>query len=1164
MISPLAFKLAAVYLLPYIYIALKYNDRYAGNIFLTTSYISIDNVVSVSEATTTVENMEFRTKFITNRTCGFLLVDLPPTIGLCPFLSLHAPSLVCNDRDTVLVQSMAAHLNAELIRSSFNVPNFSFSKKDSIAALVRSGTFNYPYLVQSFPSLAVKLRAPVTLVEGNNCGAENCSVPRVTDFFIDGVRDTTTYLAAHYGIKYIYNPYIAPTVNRWLGPPLKYLAEPFRRWYNGALYSADAIGARGFEAGLQVSPENIHLSTISQEIAENLPAYEFSGPTIEPHGTFRSISSSSSVSSGDSLAVFKSPLVSGSSTSLASGSATGVIASSRDAFGTGAIRAASGVGIRYPSMPTLPSMRTSAEVLSTMSRATVDNLVYVPARTILAGQPFTVNVIRSNSRNALATISKFFRRVPKFRRRRQANIISRKLATGIRATGRAFGKLPNWLVHSTFVSVPWVFSGLEHLSTMDVKIQVIHPIQRLASYERYFVAMATLIFCQCFHDQEIRQYVSSTVQENDTMRIGNKEYTQADIVFNVDTGVPGETLRVCSPFFSAQFTGMSKDLLLEMLSVHFDTSYTIEGVLLYNGPAKYIINDYTAYFNDIFPQFSPYTKSTDREQSVRELAKTATYNNDFNRAKRGDGNYSVSVMGARNKRDSYTFTSRDHKLPSFPQAPRILLDSSRPFTMSVQYLLDTPRLRYEFDVLQASHYNTSFSYYKSLRQFAASASLDFNDLSSHSSFRAVGNITLLEIMRGMNPFDLYVPRLNIIRELINGYDMVGDIKKLRAASVKMNVQLEYADIPTLLGLFYLLEFPTDRDGFKKISEKNVATTTMKMIGAALYRAKYARVPMLVISQSEQIQKDLRDMFIVHTRVMEDVTTWALYSPIMLTTSLSIIPSGSYSICISKSRLHSSKYSMFGETNEDLGMDALFADACDLATIHVTFDNYVNEIIENQNMPDRLKSLLSVGRSANYSTPSGGLYDPILSEVINMIEPSHENELDLKIRGRNDEGELNNSPIRRKTAVQPVAATHSGITDGPRTTETATRTNTARDTNRFAETPKNEAFLLVSPIQTVDTPVSFVGVTSSDTPKDTDRSMSQLVRDHTPELIVAAILFMILVLILRLLYRNCQNLETDNRKQHACGDRENVPEDPLLDSRTGVRVERNSPNTMIST
>lgn len=1013
MISPIAFKLAVVYLLPYIYMASRFKERIGDNIYMTTSYITIDNVVTVSETEVEIENMIFRTKYIANQTAGFILVDLPPTIGLCTIITLHAPMLHCKDRDTIKVSEMEEKLDTRLVRSAFGVLDFNFCDKASIGALIRSGIYNYPFMVQSFPSLAVKLRAPIELVEGNDCGAVNCSIPRVADFFIDGARDTAVYVASHYAIKYLYNPYIAPTVNRWFGPPLKYLSGPFRRWYNGALYSADHLSARSFEAGAPAAPENIHMSTISREIAEGLPPYRVAGPSMDVGVQANSINSIGSVSSDDSLTLFKSPISSGASTSMASGSATGVVASSRDAPILGAVRGAGGLGMKYPSMPILPNLGRSTQAMSTLSQTTVDSLVQVPTRTILAGQPVTFNIIRSNNRNVLATLSRAFRRIPKVRRRRQASTISRQIATGIRATNRLLGKIPSWVGHTALVATPWVFSGVTHLTTLDLNITVIHPIQRLASYERYFIAMATLLFSQCFHNAEIRQFVEAGMESNDTLRLGGRRYTAADIVFNLQTGMPGDTLRVCSPFFASQVVGLGGEILLETLSVHFDTSSILEDVLFYNGPAKYIINDYSAYFNDVFPNFSPYSRYNNRGHPSESLVKVAEYDTNFARTRRGSGQGTTPSITTkhRKKRASYTYTARDN-VGKRMTAPNILLDSGSSFTMSVQALLDTPKLRYEFDILQAVHYNTSFLYYKSLRHFVATSSVNFNDVSSHSSFKVVGNITLVEIMRGMNPFDLYAPRLNVIRELINGYDMEGDIRRLRRMAVKVNSQLEYSNIPHILGLFYLLEFPTDLSGYEKIVNQDVPPITMQQIGAALYRTRYSRVPLLIVTSNNAILLSLKSMFMVHVRVLEDIKTWALYSPVMLTTSLTMISSGAYTICVSKTKSHTSKFTLFGDTNAELGVDALFADACDLATLHITFDNHASEILENQNMPDRLKSLLSIEPKTSYQMPSGGLYDPIVSEVINMVEPSHRLELDDRLRGAHDEGDMGASPERK--------------------------------------------------------------------------------------------------------------------------------------------------------
>lgn len=1142
MISSLAFKLALVYLLPYIYLGIKKHEKHGDNVCLTTSYISIDDVTSVTNIELELENMLFRTKYVRNATHNFVLVDLPPMIGLCMMMSMHAPTLTCGDRDTITMSELIEKLDTRLVKGAFDLRNFDYRHKETYTDLIKTGTYNYPFMVQSFPSLAVKLSAPVMLVSGNDCGAINCSIPRVQDFFIDGVRDTAVYVASHLAVKHIYNPYISSHVNRLLSPPLRYLSGPFRRWYNGALYAADNLNARAFESGLSASPQNIRMSTIAHEIAEGLPTYEFTGPLIENSVSVQLPSSIGSIDSINSMSLFKSPVSSGAS-SLSSGAATGIIASSRDAPVLGAVSTSRGLRVKYFSAPTLPNLGIGTNAMNAMSHTAIDALTQVPVRTVLAGQPSTINIIRSNSRNILAALSKTIKRIPKGRKRRQANVISRKIATSIRAVGKLAQKIPSWAVHTSLITVPWVFAGMQHLTTMDQNITVIHPIQRLASYERYFIAMSTLLFCQCFHNDEIRNEVNARTDANDTVRLNGKVYSAADIVFDIRLGIPGETLRLCSPFFAKQFVGMGQEVLLETLSVHFDTSRMLGDVLLYNGPAKYIVNDYVAYFNDVFPQFSPYIRYENQDNPDGPLVKVAEYNNNFSRSRRS------SPLPQRVKRHSYTYTSRDYTGAN-RGAPRIFFDSGSAFTMSVQYLLDTPKLRYEFDILQATHYNTSFSYYKSLRHFTATSSIDFNDARSHSSFKAVGNITLLEILRGMNPFDLYIPRLNIIRELINGYDMNGDIRRLRRKSVKVNVQLEYADIPSILGLFYLIEYPTDLDGCRRIMKKDVPNDVMQHIGAVLYRTKFARVPLLIVASNTPILNSLKSMFIVHVRVMEDIGTWALYSPIMLTTALSMIPSGAYTICLSKAKSHTSAYSLFGEANTDLGADSLFADACDLASLHVTFDKHVSEILENQNMPDRLKSLLSKEPGSVYSMPSGGLYDPIISEVIGMVEPGHRAELEDNLRGAHDEGD---TASRGRGVSQTGEKQRAGMgTIDPNTHLPAPQKSATKDTMltlhhapsdetsasaslAHTEAPKIETYLIRTPMEYIDTSGENEYVESNlQQERENTRDITQIMSDHIAEFAVMGVLIVFLGLVVSLTVKEINKLRT-MRDRHIIGE-----------------------------
>lgn len=1020
MISVFAFKFSIIYLVPYIYMTIHPRFTDVDNMGMTTSYISIDNVVSVSEIYLEINDMRFTTKLVSNSTRSFVLVDLPPAIDLCALLMVHAPEAPCRRGNIVMARDFISALNPKFVQRAFGIPSFSYLDKASMALLLSSSIYDYPFLVQSFPSLAVKLQAPVLIRESAGCGAVNCSVPRVADFFWDAGINTVVYGAVHVSVKYVVKPYVIPYLSARLGPYItpvtNYIKRPFVEWYNRALYAADSMTARSFEAGAAAFPENIALSSVPAEIDEAIIAGQsFRGPLLSHSGLSSSAGSSASVGSDLSVSAFKSPIGGGSLASTASGTLPGIIASSRDAGTSGIIRSAGSV--RYYSAPSLPTLGRGTEALMTLSRAPVAALTRVPVSSLAAGEAMSVHIVKSNSRSVLSLLTSIARRVPK-RRRRQAGFISRKIAQGIRATGALVARVPSWVGHAVGLGVPWVYAGVVHLPTYDENITTIYPIQKLATYERYFIAMYTLLLAQCFHDESIRTIVTSRYSDNDTLRIGRRIFTPADVVFDIRRGVAGDTIRECTHLLDGQVQGMDRELLLEAISVHFDTTYILEDVVMYNGPAKYIINDYVAYFNDIFPAFSPYTRH--KIVNSKALEKVEDYNNDFERSKRSH---------ARAKRGSYTRTGR------VTVGPKINFDSSSSFTYGVQNLLDTPRLRYEFDILQSAHYNTSFSYYHSLRSYASSSSINFNDASSHSGFRILEGITIIEVLRGINPFDMYIPRLNIVRELISGYNMEYDLRRLRETATAMSTQLEYADLPTLIGLFYLLQFPTDANGFKKIVDKSVTSEVMTKVGNHLYRNRYARIPILIVLQKKEYLTALKDMFIVHVRVLDDISTWKYYSPIMLTFSLALIPSGAYTICISRTKSHTSQTSLFGDTTADLGEDGIFFDACDLASIHVTFDNSIQEIIENEFMPDRIKSLLSTTSKKEYELPSGGLYDPILSELIDKIEPSHRAELGSRVRGSWDEG----SEVR--------SGVHTKVEETNETTTVKTKTTTAETTKK---------------------------------------------------------------------------------------------------------------------
>lgn len=535
-----------------------------------------------------------------------------------------------------------------------------------------------------------------------------------------------------------------------------------------------------------------------------------------------------------------------------------------------------------------------------------------------------------------------------------------------------------------------MFSAYFNLMPYDVDIHVIQPIQHLASYERFYIAASTLMFCQCFHNEEITSAVDKESNTNLRLTVSGRTFTDKDVVYNIRQGIPGDVLHRCSPFFHDKTTGLSQELLLEVLSVHFDTTFVLEGVLFYNGPAKYIINDYRAYFRDIYPLFSP-TSSVPKSS---DLYKVAEYNNDLRRSRRH------KVV----KRKTYTTTY--HELGN-----KVKLNSESSYTSTIQALLQTPRLRYEFDLMSNTHYNTSFSYYKHLRQYVESDVLDFSKPIHHSGFKVVPGITMIEVLRNINPFDMYIPRMNIIREFIGGYDVVGEIRKLRDVARSASQQLEYAPLRTLVGLLWLASHPSDQTGYNALASGDLSPEQSNKVFSSMYRLRYARVPiMLVVRDNNDIQT-LTSMFVVHVRQTTAIKSWSLYSPILITDSISLIPSASYSICVSqKIRNKEVVETVFGPETNSVYTDNLFMDACDLATIHVTYDDSLQELLENEYMPDRVKSLMSTTVNETYNLPSGGAYDPILSEVITIVEPSHATQVSGGVRNNYDESVLEKSNV----------------------------------------------------------------------------------------------------------------------------------------------------------
>lgn len=524
------------------------------------------------------------------------------------------------------------------------------------------------------------------------------------------------------------------------------------------------------------------------------------------------------------------------------------------------------------------------------------------------------------------------------------------------AVGQVIKKTPSWVAPSVISGILWTVHGVQDLSTTEFRVPNLFSILTLTSIERFYSTSLALILDQCFRIETLKTLLIAA--EPHLHRTVNTYWGTKlrgiDVLFNYTSGRAGPVLHACSPMFKTAVSGLPEDRITSALSCMFDTSLNLDNVIYYRGLSKMIANEAAAYLNDITPRFASAMGTTSRRRRRRQTGVLVPH-----------------------------------------EYEPIIYQRKTGYSNGVSELINTPRSRYEFDVVVAAVYNNSADYIRNVRYQLRRRDADLDTTFTHHRLKVLPGVTIVEVLRSVDKHSDAFPRLNMLAELLDGYRTIAHFERVLRRTQSDRIDLDMASLRTLLYLFYLDIKPSDVKNAGTLINKEVQPRHFRNVLQKLYERKYSRIPMLVVVEDRQAMVDFQSMLTVYSRNTEEIKSWEKYSSIVVTTMRTLIPSAAFSLCISrKVSLPTENDTDTVFVDADLVGEQQFGVACDIASEHITYTIHMSEILANRYLPARLASQLSGVQSeidfAKRQNPNHDIYDPVMTDLLAMVDQGHHN------------------------------------------------------------------------------------------------------------------------------------------------------------------------------
>lgn len=925
---------------------------------------------------------------VSNSSHVVLQVRFPEGVQLCQAFQLLAPTMACAQQDLLSLEDFSRNFDSQIIYRSFNIMHTPGNMNNTIYSVLVSNHYNIKDIDNMFPSWIANMTRPLLFrANCNDCATEQ----DWGQFIADGTIGTAVDFGLFYGGKYTlhsYKQFWKGFLEAAFGPGVSVgsaMAAP------GAAASVDTLATA---AMAELGAESALLNVIPTAAVE---AAVTSSAASSPR-SFRSVISgtASSIKSASSQGASMFGSMSGAafreylntprvvqvrSTPIGSQLEPAIVSAISSASTSSMHALAQGARITTRQLANRILAATTRAMLHgpMRRRREVDSDDYTDSdveapivskygKNTVAGSNVdnteatgngTTNT-SANFSNTQATVK--LPHTDLYERRKQQGLFAIKLRNKRGVVGRILSplirlgsRIPSYAYPVAGSAIEWSISASNNLVIQGSERHTFFPIVPMVKSERYISTLLSILINTCIGetiDLPLNGYAHKDIKYSSN----GKVYSQRNLLFNLNTMRAGPILHRCHPVFKTKFSGVSADRIRDALATMFDVSVEMDGYIFYSGYPPYIAMHQTILedlISAVGPQIWHYTP---RARSKREAV-----NNEENA-----------------ERVSYTtsLTGREY--------PTLSWSGSADLVYTIAHLLNIPSVYGEFERMQAFHYNNSLDYYRT----AASLYNSPDFIPAPTSRRLPTNFIfpLVDVLRSINPYDVSMPRMNIIREFISGFLPEKHAACISAAAQRMDLRLEHANLYVIIASFWSCAYPDDIEGIDAILSRNITSDDFEQVLLSLYVKKYSRIPILLVIDNKRRAEHFQKNFITHVRTTDSPDTWKYYSPIVITTSTDFIMSSAYSVCISRrpKRSGTGAGRLYGIRGQGSRSHQSFLAGCTNARLHLTYTSSVVEVMAHPLMPNRINSLLSVSTSHDLAVlDSSDAYDPVLSDILKV-------------------------------------------------------------------------------------------------------------------------------------------------------------------------------------
>lgn len=593
--------------------------------------------------------------------------------------------------------------------------------------------------------------------------------------------------------------------------------------------------------------------------------------------------------------------------------------------------------------------------------------------------------------------------------------------SGVKLTYRSIVAIPpmGWVGLSGLITS---LADIPYLLPEERPTFIVYPTVFLSLIERTYAVPLSLALNNCYATltDSHRQMIDDP---NEFILYGaqGRKLFHSDVVFNLTSNEPGMVLRSCHWMFKNKVEGLSDARIRIGLSTLFNLDVQIGEIIFWNGPPSYVTNDFPTFW-----------------ELGGDNLKT------FPRPFQIPMEDTISVVGYTKYLGAGPSSNVTHVFPKFPKRyrrrpidsgtgerdvmlvkreyPAMSWMSSRVLSNRIMYIGEEPTYRHEWDLMQSAM-SDSVSYVNNLHARMSSVFMSTPTDLRPFSVNQLESLDLKQTLLTVRPFDLSVPRLNIMRELTRTIDFENHLIAVGNASIDYGISLSATPLRNIYACYAATSADVidDDELVSEIHQGTIDDASWRFVLKLLYKDVFYRIPIVIVVREKGDIQMLRDSALFPVRTSDSFDSWKYYSPILITDDIGYIDVGMFSLCISPSesgvgvKRGRPRRQMEDEDDgipvlsnrpgrsrigrlKDAATKKMFRLACLHASRTVYYQKEVTEVATNYAVPSRLRSLLSGSHvDQNVFFGMNGTYTDILSHLstsglLHMVKP------DVTIRG----------------------------------------------------------------------------------------------------------------------------------------------------------------------